>query len=65
MCDMFLGYHGYRCFCESYDMKQHATKIFQEIVNGLGAFIQSQFVVQPQSPHSQPGSTNTSCTRTR
>ena len=25
-------------------MKPHATKIFRDIVNGLGAFIQSQFV---------------------
>ena len=33
-----------RNFCESYDMKAHSTKIFEEIVNGLSSFIQSQFV---------------------
>nr|KAG5711390.1 hypothetical protein BaRGS_025817 [Batillaria attramentaria] len=36
-----------RSFCESYDMKQHSTKIFRDIVNALGAFIQSQFMNPP------------------
>ena len=30
-------------------MKQHSTKVLQDIVNGLGSFIQSQFVTQTQS----------------
>ncbi|XP_071784170.1 protein MON2 homolog isoform X2 [Asterias amurensis] len=33
-----------RCFCQSYDMKPHSTKIFANIVNALGSFIQSLFV---------------------
>ncbi|KAK4313902.1 hypothetical protein Pmani_014784 [Petrolisthes manimaculis] len=39
-------------FCTNYDMKPHATKIFQDIVNSLGAFVQSLFI-SPQS--SSPG----------
>ncbi|XP_069945836.1 protein MON2 homolog isoform X3 [Cherax quadricarinatus] len=35
-------------FCTNYDMKPHATKIFQDIVNSLGAFVQSLFI-SPQS----------------
>ena len=44
-----------RCFCQSYDMKPHSTKIFANIVNALGAFIQSLFVhpvVERQSSQS-------------
>ena len=44
-----------RCFCESYDMKQHSTKILREIVNGIGSFIQSQFLTQPVHAPSQSG----------
>ncbi|XP_070557537.1 protein MON2 homolog isoform X2 [Ptychodera flava] len=33
-----------RSFCENYDMKEHASKVFRDIVNGLGSFIQSMFV---------------------
>ncbi|XP_033121689.1 protein MON2 homolog isoform X2 [Anneissia japonica] len=33
-----------RSFCQSYDMKAHSTKIFANIVNALGSFIQSLFV---------------------
>ncbi|KAK7101826.1 protein MON2 homolog [Littorina saxatilis] len=43
-------------FCESYDMKQHSTKVFRDIVNALGAFIQSQFMNAPGGPASQSGS---------
>ncbi|ELU04807.1 hypothetical protein CAPTEDRAFT_201502 [Capitella teleta] len=39
-------------FCQSYDMKQHSTKIFRDIVNGLGSFIQSMFMALSSS-HSQ------------
>ncbi|XP_046428999.1 protein MON2 homolog isoform X1 [Neodiprion fabricii] len=31
-------------FCECYDLKPHATNIFQDIVNSLGAYVQSLFV---------------------
>ncbi|RXN00212.1 Protein MON2-like [Acipenser ruthenus] len=34
-----------RSFCQSYDMKQHSTKVFRDIVNALGSFIQSLFIV--------------------
>ncbi|KAK1169177.1 hypothetical protein AOXY_G10128 [Acipenser oxyrinchus oxyrinchus] len=37
--------HLLRSFCQSYDMKQHSTKIFRDIVNALGSFIQSLFIV--------------------
>nr|XP_006825120.1 PREDICTED: protein MON2 homolog [Saccoglossus kowalevskii] len=33
-----------RSFCENYDMKEHSSKVFRDIVNGLGSFIQSLFV---------------------
>ncbi|XP_063995099.1 protein MON2 homolog [Diachasmimorpha longicaudata] len=31
-------------FCECYDLKQHTTNIFQDIVNSLGAYVHSLFV---------------------
>lgn len=37
----------HRSFCQSYDMKQHSTKVFRDIVNALGSFIQSLFLVPP------------------
>uniref|UniRef100_A0A3Q4I201 Protein MON2 homolog n=1 Tax=Neolamprologus brichardi TaxID=32507 RepID=A0A3Q4I201_NEOBR len=37
--------HLLRSFCQSYDMKQHSTKVFRDIVNALGSFIQSLFIV--------------------
>ncbi|XP_043944224.1 protein MON2 homolog [Protopterus annectens] len=37
-----------RCFCQSYDMKPHSTKVFRDIVNALGSFIQSLFIVPNQ-----------------
>lgn len=30
-------------FCQFYDLKDHATNIFQDIINSLGAFVQSLF----------------------
>ncbi|XP_047104332.1 protein MON2 homolog [Schistocerca piceifrons] len=33
-----------KSFCECYDLKAHATNIFQDIVNSLGAYVQSLFV---------------------
>ena len=44
-----------RSFCESYDMKPHSTKIFRDIVNGLGSYIQSQFMSTSTSQSSQSG----------
>lgn len=31
-------------FCNCYDLKPHATNIFQDIVNNLGAYVQSLFL---------------------
>lgn len=31
-------------FCRCYDLKDHATNIFQDIINSLGAYVQSLFV---------------------
>ncbi|CAH0731493.1 unnamed protein product, partial [Brenthis ino] len=33
-----------KAFCACYDMRPHATNIFQDIVNALGAYVQSLFV---------------------
>ncbi|XP_050313877.1 protein MON2 homolog isoform X2 [Anthonomus grandis grandis] len=33
-------------FCECYDLRKHTTSIFQDIVNSLGAYVQSLFVSQ-------------------
>lgn len=46
-------------FCECYDLKAHATKIFRDIVNSLGAFVQSLFIhpqlaPSPKTAHEQP-----------
>uniref|UniRef100_A0AAX7UH68 Protein MON2 homolog n=1 Tax=Astatotilapia calliptera TaxID=8154 RepID=A0AAX7UH68_ASTCA len=48
--------HLLRSFCQSYDMKQHSTKVFRDIVNALGSFIQSLFIV--------PNAGNIYCTYT-
>ncbi|XP_039503884.1 protein MON2 homolog isoform X1 [Pimephales promelas] len=48
--------HLLRSFCQSYDMKQHSTKVFRDIVNALGSFIQSLFIL--------PSTGNTSSTGT-
>lgn len=31
-------------FCKCYDLKDHATNIFQDIINSLGAYVHSLFV---------------------
>jgi hypothetical protein len=33
-----------KSFCKCYDLKAHATNIFQDIVNSLGAYVQSLFM---------------------
>ncbi|CAG9759422.1 unnamed protein product [Ceutorhynchus assimilis] len=33
-------------FCKCYDLRKHTTSIFQDIVNSLGAYVQSLFVSQ-------------------
>ena len=42
---ILCGCSFFRSFCQSYDMKQHSTKVFRDIVNALGSFIQSLFIV--------------------
>ena len=39
-------YNSYRSFCESYDMQEHSSKIFGDIIDGLGGFIQSNLTSQ-------------------
>ncbi|CAG5101303.1 Similar to mon2: Protein MON2 homolog (Drosophila melanogaster) [Cotesia congregata] len=34
-------------FCECYDLKQHTTHIFQDIVNSLGAYVHNLFINSP------------------
>lgn len=43
-----------RSFCLFYDMKPHSTKIFRDIVNAVGIFIQSLFL----QPSNQQGMVN-------
>lgn len=31
-------------FCKCYDLKDHATNIFQDIINSLGTYVQSMFI---------------------
>ncbi|KFM70814.1 Protein MON2-like protein, partial [Stegodyphus mimosarum] len=33
-----------KSFCQCYDMKPHSTKIFKDIVNALGSYVQSMFI---------------------
>ncbi|XP_075525556.1 mon2 homolog, regulator of endosome-to-Golgi trafficking isoform X1 [Dermacentor variabilis] len=44
-----------KSFCESYDMKDHSTKIFQDMVNALGAYVQALFVNAPCHHHYHHG----------
>lgn len=44
-------------FCECYDLKKHTTSIFQDIVNSLGAYVQSLFI----SPQLQMANTSKCC----
>ncbi|XP_066601178.1 protein MON2 homolog isoform X2 [Prorops nasuta] len=46
-------------FCECYDLKPHATNIFQDIVNSLGAYVQSLFVNVQLMNQSSTGSNTT------
>ena len=39
-------YFTCRSFCESYDMQEHSSKIFGDIIDGLGGFIQSNLTSQ-------------------
>uniref|UniRef100_A0A1B0CMD8 Protein MON2 homolog n=1 Tax=Lutzomyia longipalpis TaxID=7200 RepID=A0A1B0CMD8_LUTLO len=45
-------------FCKYYDLRNHATNIFQDIINSLGAYVQSLFVtsqiMSTSSAASQP-----------
>jgi len=50
-------------FCRCYDCQPHATNIFQDMINSLGAYVQNVFVSQPvqeapqaQQPNSTPPS---------
>ncbi|KAG9335216.1 hypothetical protein JZ751_005571, partial [Albula glossodonta] len=43
-CEIFLSLLV-KSFCQSYDMKPHSTKVFRDIVNALGSFVQSLFIV--------------------
>lgn len=47
--------HLLRSFCQSYDMKQHSTKVFRDIVNALGSFIQSLFILPNSGNSSSTG----------
>ncbi|CAH1264447.1 MON2 [Branchiostoma lanceolatum] len=54
-----------RCFCQSYDMKQHSTKVFRDLNAAVGSYIQTLFLLAPSSSAgsgggSQSGSQGTS-----
>lgn len=42
-------------FCQCYDLRDHATNIFQDIVNSLGAYVQSLFVMGQTGGHGGGG----------
>ncbi|KAJ8262363.1 hypothetical protein GJAV_G00165570 [Gymnothorax javanicus] len=48
--------HLLRCFCQSYDMKPHSTKVLRDMVNALGSFIQSLFILSSTTPAGVSGS---------
>jgi len=37
--------HMHRSFCENYDMQEHSSKIFCDIISAMGGFIQSNFAI--------------------
>lgn len=43
-----------REFCRWYDCRDHATNIFQDMVNSLGAYVQNVFICTPQTEQVQP-----------
>ena len=40
-----LTQHMYRSFCENYDMQEHSSKIFGDIISAMGGFIQSNLAI--------------------
>lgn len=45
-----------KSFCESYDMKPHSTKIFRDLVNAIGSYIQCMFLTNTGGPNAALGS---------
>ncbi|XP_078678105.1 protein MON2 homolog isoform X1 [Branchiostoma floridae x Branchiostoma belcheri] len=45
-----------RCFCQSYDMKQHSTKVFRDLNAAVGSYIQTLFLLAPAHSASSGGS---------
>ncbi|XP_078594586.1 protein MON2 homolog isoform X1 [Branchiostoma floridae x Branchiostoma japonicum] len=45
-----------RCFCQSYDMKQHSTKVFRDLNAAVGSYIQTLFLLAPSSSAGSGGS---------
>jgi len=45
-------------FCRCYDCQPHATNIFQDMINSLGAYVQNVFVSQPVQEVPQPQQPN-------
>ena len=37
--------HIHRSFCENYDMQEHSSKIFGDIISAMGGFIQSNLAI--------------------
>lgn len=53
----------YRSFCECYDMHEHSTNVFKDIIDGVAAFIQSnihQLMSSSAPTSSASGSSSTS-----
>jgi hypothetical protein len=48
-------------FCKNYDMQEHSTRIFRDVITALGSFLQSLFTGQsPGSPNASSSSTMSS-----
>ncbi|XP_015915930.1 protein MON2 homolog isoform X2 [Parasteatoda tepidariorum] len=50
-----------KSFCQSYDMKPHSTKIFKDIVNALGSYVQSMFIIPSTANPVLPGNMSVGC----
>ncbi len=42
--------------CDKFDMNQHSTNVFKDIVNSLGAFVQNVMLASPPNDHHPEGS---------
>ena len=49
-----FGIISLRSFCEYYDMQEHSSRIFSDIIDAVGGFIQSYLTTTPAAPVQLP-----------